>query len=161
MRIAHVAVWTRDLETMRVFYERYFGGRSGEKYVNRAKGFETYMVRLGDTALELMRSARIARPCGAGRKDRLLSHRRFDRQRRAGPGSDRAAEAGRICRFGRAPHDGGRILRKRRGRSGRETAWKSQSEKHGSKKTAHRIHGNARLRGIPGSPSSSRRGITS
>lgn len=45
---------------MRVFYERYFGGRSGEKYVNRAKGFESYMVRLGDTALELMRSARIA-----------------------------------------------------------------------------------------------------
>lgn len=60
MRIAHVAVWTRDLETMRAFYERYFGGRSGEKYVNRAKGFESYMVRLGDTSLELMRSARIA-----------------------------------------------------------------------------------------------------
>ena len=60
MRIVHIAVWTRDLETMRVFYERYFGGRSGEKYVNRAKGFESYMVRLGDTALELMRSARIA-----------------------------------------------------------------------------------------------------
>ena len=57
MRIVHIAVWTRDLETMRVFYERYFGGRSGEKYVNRAKGFESYMVRLGDTALELMRSA--------------------------------------------------------------------------------------------------------
>ena len=47
MRIVHIAVWTRDLETMRVFYERYFGGRSGEKYVNRAKGFESYMVRLG------------------------------------------------------------------------------------------------------------------
>ena len=60
MRIVHIAVWTRDLETMRVFYERYFGGRSGEKYVNRAKGFESYTVRLGDTALELMRSARIA-----------------------------------------------------------------------------------------------------
>ena len=60
MRIVHIAVWTRDLETMRVFYERYFSGRSGEKYVNRAKGFESYMVRLGDTALELMRSARIA-----------------------------------------------------------------------------------------------------
>ena len=55
MRIVHIAVWTRDLETMRVFYERYFSGRSGEKYVNRAKGFESYMVRLGDTALELMR----------------------------------------------------------------------------------------------------------
>ena len=60
MRIAHIAVWTRDLETVRAFYERYFGGRSGEKYVNRAKGFESYMVRLGDTSLELMRSARIA-----------------------------------------------------------------------------------------------------
>ena len=60
MRIVHIAVWTRDLETMRVFYERYFGGRSGEKYVNRAKGFESYMVRLAVPKQEQLRSARIA-----------------------------------------------------------------------------------------------------
>ena len=76
MRIVHIAVWTRDLETMRVFYERYFGGRSGEKYVNRAKGFESYMVRLGDTALELMRSARIAdRSTGSAEQVRDLTER--------------------------------------------------------------------------------------
>ena len=122
MRIVHIAVWTRDLETMRVFYERYFGGRSGEKYVNRAKGFESYMVRLGDTALELMRSARIA---------------------------DRAEQDERIgfCHIAVSTGSAEQVrdLTERL----RQTAWKSQSEKHGSKKTAHRIHGNARLRGIP------------
>ena len=123
MRIVHIAVWTRDLETMRVFYERYFGGRSGEKYVNRAKGFESYMVRLGDTALELMRSARIA---------------------------DRAEQDERIgfCHIAVSTGSAEQV-RDLTERLRRDTAWKSQSEKHGSKKTAHRIHGNARLRGIP------------
>ena len=112
MRIVHIAVWTRDLETMRVFYERYFGGRSGEKYVNRAKGFESYMVRLGDTALELMRSARIA---------------------------DRAEQDERIGFCHIAVSTG----------SAEQVRDLTERLRHGSKKTAHRIHGNARLRGIP------------
>ncbi len=57
MKLTHVALWTTQLESSRAFYETYFGGTSGEKYVNPAKGFESYLVRFGDgTSLEIMRS---------------------------------------------------------------------------------------------------------
>ena len=29
MRIEHVALWTRDVERLRAFYERYFGATAG------------------------------------------------------------------------------------------------------------------------------------
>ncbi len=56
MEIVHVALWTERLEELRAFYISHFGGTSGEKYINPAKGFESYMIRF-DTgcALELMR----------------------------------------------------------------------------------------------------------
>lgn len=66
MRIVHTAVRVRDIETMRAFYERYFGGRSGEKYVNPAKGFESYMIRFGETTLEMMQSEHIGDPLPEG-----------------------------------------------------------------------------------------------
>lgn len=57
MKLTHVALWTTQLESSRAFYETYFGGTSGEKYVNPAKGFESYLVQFGDgTSLEIMRS---------------------------------------------------------------------------------------------------------
>ncbi len=60
MKLTHVALWTTRLEESRVFYETYFGGTSGEKYINPAKGFESYFVRFGDgTALEIMRSTAV------------------------------------------------------------------------------------------------------
>ena len=56
MRIEHVAIWCRDLETLREFYGTYFGARSNEKYVNEAKGFESYFLSFDSGArLELMR----------------------------------------------------------------------------------------------------------
>ena len=61
VRIEHVAVWTRDLERLRGFYERYLGGRAGERYVNDAKGFSSYFLEFDDGArLELMSMASIA-----------------------------------------------------------------------------------------------------
>lgn len=36
VRIDHIALRTRDIETSRAFYETYFGGRAGPKYVNPA-----------------------------------------------------------------------------------------------------------------------------
>jgi lactoylglutathione lyase len=44
MRIEHVALWTLDLERLKNFYEKYFNGRSGTKYTNHAKGFESYFL---------------------------------------------------------------------------------------------------------------------
>ena len=56
MRIAHLAVWTQNLEEMRDFYTNYFGGQSNEKYVNKSKGFESYFLSFeGEATLEIMR----------------------------------------------------------------------------------------------------------
>jgi lactoylglutathione lyase len=57
MHIEHVAIWTKDLESLKAFYEAYFQARAGEKYVNRAKQFESYFLTFpfGGPRLELMR----------------------------------------------------------------------------------------------------------
>jgi lactoylglutathione lyase len=55
MRIEHVALWCRDLERLRAFYERYFDAVSNDKYVNEAKGFESCFLSFDSGArLELM-----------------------------------------------------------------------------------------------------------
>lgn len=55
MHIEHVAIWTRDLERLRVFYETYFDARSGQKYVNEGKQFASYFLSFSSGArLELM-----------------------------------------------------------------------------------------------------------
>lgn len=65
MNIAHLAIWTKDLEGMKDFYTRYFNGRSNEKYCNPTKQFESYFISFqGGTQLELMRKVGLdARPC--------------------------------------------------------------------------------------------------
>lgn len=66
MRLHHTAIWTQRLEELRDFYVRYFDGRSGAKYVNPAKGFESYFVSFGDGCrLELMRRTDIDGRCTA------------------------------------------------------------------------------------------------
>ena len=55
MKIDHIAIWTKHLEKMRHFYEHYFHGKSGEKYINPRKNFESYFVVFdGGSKLELM-----------------------------------------------------------------------------------------------------------
>ena len=55
MRIDHIAIWTKQLEKMRHFYEHYFKGKSGDKYINPRKNFESYFVHFdGGSRLELM-----------------------------------------------------------------------------------------------------------
>jgi len=56
VRIEHVAIWCRDLEILRAFYETHFAARSNEKYVNEATGFESFFLSFDSGAcLELMR----------------------------------------------------------------------------------------------------------
>lgn len=56
MQLAHIALWTEQLDELRDFYIRYFGGESNARYVNPAKGFESFFLRFGDgCTLELMR----------------------------------------------------------------------------------------------------------
>jgi lactoylglutathione lyase len=60
-RIEHVALWVRDLEGMREFYERHLGGRSGTLYHNPRTGYRSYFVSFGEGArLELMTSEALA-----------------------------------------------------------------------------------------------------
>ena len=55
MKIEHVALWTRDIERSKQFYETYFGGVAGEKYTNPAHQFESYFLQFEDGArLEIM-----------------------------------------------------------------------------------------------------------
>lgn len=55
MYIEHVALWVRDLERMRWFYETYFGAKANEKYVNSTKNFSSYFLTFSEGCrLELM-----------------------------------------------------------------------------------------------------------
>ncbi|WP_375749149.1 VOC family protein [Vibrio sp. HN007] len=56
MKIEHVAIWCKDLELMRDFYQTYFNAKSNDKYVNQKKGFSSYFLTLPEGArLELMK----------------------------------------------------------------------------------------------------------
>ena len=55
MRIEHAALYVRDLERARVFFETWFQAESGEKYHNQKTGFQSYFLSFDDgTRLEIM-----------------------------------------------------------------------------------------------------------
>jgi lactoylglutathione lyase len=61
MNIHHIAIWTNDIECIRSFYVTYFGCTHGDKYINPAKGFESYFLRFENSAsIEIMWNARVA-----------------------------------------------------------------------------------------------------
>jgi len=55
MTIEHIAIWTSDLEKLKSYYEKFFGARSNEKYINPTTQFESYFLSFESGArLELM-----------------------------------------------------------------------------------------------------------
>lgn len=44
MKIEHIAIWVKDLERSKQFYQKYFGAVSNEKYHNPVKNFESYFL---------------------------------------------------------------------------------------------------------------------
>jgi lactoylglutathione lyase len=55
MKIDHLALWTFDLERSRLFYEKYFDAKAGDKYFNPKKDFESYFLSFNDGCrLEIM-----------------------------------------------------------------------------------------------------------
>jgi len=55
MQIEHVAIWTRDLERLKAFYQTYFQARPGEHYLNQRNRFESCFLEFASGArLELM-----------------------------------------------------------------------------------------------------------
>lgn len=60
MKIEHLAIWVKDLEGMRCFYETYFEAKAGEQYANPQKNFRSYFLRFdGGCRLELMQRPEI------------------------------------------------------------------------------------------------------
>ncbi|AMO55020.1 glyoxalase [Endozoicomonas montiporae] len=65
MKIEHIAIWSKDIERLKAFYERYFSARSNDKYMNEKKGFSSYFLSFDSGArLEIM-----AMPTVPGSKD--------------------------------------------------------------------------------------------
>jgi len=55
LKIEHVAMWVKDLEKQKSFYEKYFAAVAGSKYTNHAKRFESYFLSFeGGCRLEIM-----------------------------------------------------------------------------------------------------------
>lgn len=55
MRIEHIALYVKDLETARSFFVKYLGAKSNEGYHNLKTGFHSYFLSFGDGArLEIM-----------------------------------------------------------------------------------------------------------
>ena len=55
MKVDHIAIWVRDLEKIRIFYEKYFKAKSNQLYINNKKKFSSYFLTFsGKTRLEIM-----------------------------------------------------------------------------------------------------------
>ena len=60
IKLEHIAIWTRQLEVLKDYYIKYFGGSPNEKYENRNNNFESYFISFDSGArLELMRMPNI------------------------------------------------------------------------------------------------------
>ena len=44
MRIEHLAVYVDDLEGAKIFFEKYFDGKSNSGYHNERSGFRSYFI---------------------------------------------------------------------------------------------------------------------
>ena len=60
MKIDHIAIWVKDLEGMRSFYEKYFEAKSNKLYINKKNNFSSYFLSFdGKARLELMRMSSV------------------------------------------------------------------------------------------------------
>ena len=77
MRLEHLAIWTKRLETLRDFYVRHFGCTAGPLYESRSHPFRSHFLAFSDggARIELMEQSGLgAAPSGAA-PDRIgLTH---------------------------------------------------------------------------------------
>ena len=53
--INHIGIYVKDIEASRLFFEKYFSAKAGEKYHNPRKSFSSYLLSFGDgSTLEIM-----------------------------------------------------------------------------------------------------------
>jgi lactoylglutathione lyase len=61
LSIEHIALWTRDIERSRAFYEQHFAAKAGERYVSKRQPLISYFLDFGGGArLEIMTSPEIS-----------------------------------------------------------------------------------------------------
>jgi len=59
-KIEHIAIWVKDLEKMKTFYQYYFNADAGNKYVNIRKKYASYFINFsGESRIELMQRSDI------------------------------------------------------------------------------------------------------
>ncbi len=57
MKINHVGMYLEDIEEARLFFEKYFNGKSRPLYINDKSGFKSYFMKFDDGAsIEIMYS---------------------------------------------------------------------------------------------------------
>ncbi len=55
MKVEHIALYVKDLEKAKSYYENYFEAKAGELYHNKNTGFKSYFLSFEDGArLEIM-----------------------------------------------------------------------------------------------------------
>lgn len=60
MKIEHIAIWSSDIERLKLFYTEYFGCTTGSKYINSSKSFESYFLMFDSGCrLEIMQMPNI------------------------------------------------------------------------------------------------------
>ena len=65
MKIEHIAIYVKDLEASRSFYERFFRAQSNARYHTPAKGFSSYFLRFDEGCrLEIMQRTDIDKKKG-------------------------------------------------------------------------------------------------
>ena len=82
MILQHIALWTRQLEEMKDFYQKYFGGKPNEKYESDKEfnaHFSSYFLEFdGGAQLEIMKMDTIADGINAGGHESIgLTHIAF------------------------------------------------------------------------------------
>ncbi|MGB8490298.1 MAG: VOC family protein [Bacteroidales bacterium] len=62
MHIDHIAIWTKDLESEKDFFLRYFKCSVNDKYYNQGKRFTSYFITFeGGGKIELMKRPEISK----------------------------------------------------------------------------------------------------
>jgi len=60
MKIDHLAIWAKDLEEMKSFYEYYFNAKASDVYSNPVKNFQSYFLSFENGCrLEIMHNPNV------------------------------------------------------------------------------------------------------
>ena len=61
MKIEHIALYVNDLEKAKIFFTKYFGGKSNDGYHNKTTDFRSYFISFDDgSRLEIMTKPNLA-----------------------------------------------------------------------------------------------------